>query len=177
MKKTKKPNHRTMSDNDNDENKIEAVNRRTRIRKIIISVLLLGLISFVIADSLTNKYIKQGIEVFLEWIEENPIIGMFAFMGLYFIATVLFIPGSILTLGGGFIFSNAFGLGIGVVIATISVFLGASSGAIVAFLLGRYILRDWVENLTHKYPIFEAIDAGKLLLFFETEHVEFRYFC
>merc|ERR1711933_573887 len=98
--------------------------------------------------------------VFLEWIEENPIIGMFAFMGLYFIATILFIPGSILTLGGGFIFSNAFGLGFGVVIATVSVFVGASSGAIVAFLLGRYILRDWVENLTHKYPIFEAIDAA-----------------
>jgi len=159
MRRTKKKN-RTINENNNDENKIETVNRRKRIRKIIISVLLLGLISFVIADSLTNKYIKQGIEVFLEWIEENPIIGMFAFMGLYFIATVLFIPGSILTLGGGFIFSNAFGLGIGVVIATISVFLGASSGAIVAFLLGRYILRDWVENLTHKYPIFEAIDAA-----------------
>merc|ERR1712060_952749 len=38
--------------------------------------------------------------------------------------------------------------------------LGASSGAIVAFLLGRYILRDWVENLTHKYPIFEAVDTA-----------------
>ena len=43
---------------------------------------------------------------------------------------VLFIPGSILTLGCGFIFANVFGLGLGVVLASIAVFIGASSGAI-----------------------------------------------
>merc|ERR1712151_153451 len=75
-------------------------------------------------------------------------------------ATVLFIPGSILTLGSGFIFANVFGLGFGVLLASVAVFIGASAGAIVAFLLGRYLLRDWVKTLTTKYPLFEAVDTA-----------------
>merc|ERR1711982_123486 len=109
---------------------------------------------------LTNKNVKKGIDIFLQWIQDNPIPGVFAFMGVYFIATVLFIPGSILTLGSGFIFANVFGLGYGVILATVAVFIGASAGAIVAFLLGRYLLRDWVKTLTTKYPLFEAVDTA-----------------
>merc|ERR1712038_548869 len=76
------------------------------------------------------------------------------------IATVLFIPGSILTLGAGFVFANAFGLGVGVLLGTLSVFLGASAGATIAFLFGRYLFRDSVQGLTKKYAIFEALDAA-----------------
>jgi len=140
----------------------QAINQanNTRTKKIVLAIILLGLIAFVVADSLTNKYVKQGIDIFLQWIQDNPIPGVFAFMGVYFIATVLFIPGSILTLGSGFIFANVFGLGFGVLLASIAVFIGASAGAVAAFLLGRYLLRDWAKNLTIKYPLFEAVDAA-----------------
>jgi hypothetical protein len=77
---------------------------------------------------------------------------------------VLFIPGSILTLGAGFVFANAFGLGLGIVVGTLSVFIGASAGSIVAFLVGRYLLRDWVKGLSKKYAIFEALDVGTFCL-------------
>jgi uncharacterized membrane protein YdjX (TVP38/TMEM64 family) len=73
---------------------------------------------------------------------------------------VQFIPGSILTLGAGFVFANAFGLGIGVLLGTVSVFFGASAGAICAFLIGRFLLREWVTTLTKKYAIFEALDIA-----------------
>jgi uncharacterized membrane protein YdjX (TVP38/TMEM64 family) len=79
---------------------------------------------------------------------------------VYFVATVLFIPASILTLGAGFVFAAAFGLGGGIILGTISVFVGASLGAIASFLLGRYLLRDFVQKLTKKYTIFEALDAA-----------------
>jgi uncharacterized membrane protein YdjX (TVP38/TMEM64 family) len=72
----------------------------------------------------------------------------------------LFIPGSILTLGAGFVFANAFGLGPGVLLGTISVFVGASAGAICSFLIGRFLLREWVTGLTRKYAIFEALDIA-----------------
>lgn len=78
----------------------------------------------------------------------------------YFVATILFIPGAILTLGAGFIFASAFSLGAGVVLGTIAVFIGASLGAIVSFLLGRYLLREQAIKLTKKYALFEAIDAA-----------------
>jgi len=145
--------HESQEQNNNNQ-------KQRRIKKIVLAVILIGFIGFVIADSLTNQYIKAGIDIFLKWIENNPIPGVFAFMGVYFIATVLFIPGSILTLGSGFIFANVFGLGFGVLLASLAVFIGASAGAIVAFLLGRYLLRDWVKTLTTKYPLFEAVDTA-----------------
>ena len=79
---------------------------------------------------------------------------------MYFVATVLFIPGSLLTLGSGFVFSTAFGLGLGIVVGVISVFIGASLGAVSAFLLGRYLLRTQVKKLSNKYAIFEALDLA-----------------
>jgi len=134
--------------------------RRNFYKKIAIAVILLSFIGFVIGDSLTNKYIRDGIQSFLEWIEENPVTGIFAFMGVYFLATVLFVPGSILTLGAGFVFANAFGLGVGLLLGTVSVFIGASFGAIAAFLVGRFLLRDWVKDLAKRYAIMEALDVA-----------------
>lgn len=137
-----------------------AARKRARLTKIIIGLILLGIVIVVIVDSTTNRYIAQGIQIFLQWFEDNPIAGLFAFMGVYFVATVLFIPGSILTLGAGFVFANAFGLGWGVLLATIAVFCGAVAGDLTAFLFGRYLLRDWVMGWTDKYKLFKAIDKA-----------------
>ena len=54
----------------------------------------------------------------------------------------------------------AFGLGGGVALGSLSVFLGASTGAIASFLLGRYLLREQIEKLSHKYAIFQALDTA-----------------
>lgn len=134
--------------------------RYNRNKKITIGLAFLAFIIFVIVDSTTTGYLRSGINTALKWIEANAVAGMFVFMLVYFVATVLFIPGSILTLGAGFVFANAFGLGVGLLIGTLSVFFGASAGAIVAFLLGRYLLRDWVKGLADKYDIFKALDIG-----------------
>jgi uncharacterized membrane protein YdjX (TVP38/TMEM64 family) len=51
----------------------------------------------------------------------------------------LSLPGAaIMTLAGGFLFGSLLG--------TIYVNLGATSGATLAFLAARYLLRDWVES-------------------------------
>jgi len=134
--------------------------RNSRIKKILFGIILLAFIVYAIVDSLTTGYIRTGVQTFLEWIEENPVPGIFVFMVVYLLATVLFVPGSILTLGAGFVFANAFGLGFGVLLGTVSVFCGASAGAILAFLFGRYLLRDWVKDLTKNYAIFEALDTA-----------------
>jgi len=129
-------------------------------KKLLVAFVLLGFIVYVIVDSVTVGNVRRFITNFLEWIEENPIPGLFAFMLVYFVATVLFVPGSVLTLGAGFVFANRFGLSWGVLIGTVSVFFGASSGAIVAFIVGRYLLRDWVKGLADRYAIFEALDVA-----------------
>ena len=55
------------------------------------------------------------------------------FIGLYIVACVFFIPGSVLTLGAGAIF--------GVVYGSVYVSIGATLGATAAFLVGRYLAR------------------------------------
>ena len=49
---------------------------------------------------------------------------------VYVVVAVLFIPASILTLGAGFVFAAAFGLGGGMILGTLTVFIGACLGAI-----------------------------------------------
>lgn len=133
--------------------------RRSCYMKIAVAAIFAGFIIFVIVDSQTNQHVRNGITAFLEWIEENPGAGVVAFMLVYFVATILFIPGSILTLGAGFVFSASFGsLGVGILLGTISVFVGASAGSIASFLLGRYLLREPVGKLSKKYSVFEALD-------------------
>jgi len=131
----------------------------SRWTKLLIALFLVSFILFVVLDStIGNGWILDVVEAFLNWIEDNTAPGIFVFIVVYFVATIFFIPGSILTLGAGFVFANAFGLGPGVLLGTLTVFLGASSGAVAAFLLGRFLLRDWVSRKTQKYTIFEALD-------------------
>lgn len=41
-----------------------------------------------------------------------------------------------------------------------SVFIGASFGSIISFLLGRYLFRNCVLQLASTYPLFQAIDIA-----------------
>lgn len=97
--------------------------------KLFFGLSLLAILLYVVIDSLTTKHISNGFQSFLLWMETHLIVGIFAFTLVYFAATVLFIPGSILTLGSGFVFGTLMGLGPGVALASGVVLVGASSGA------------------------------------------------
>lgn len=43
---------------------------------------------------------------------------------------------------------------------TAVVFAGASIGATLAFLLGKYVFREWVERRIQSYRIMKAVDAA-----------------
>ncbi len=73
-----------------------------------------------------------------------------AFIAIYILACVLFIPGSILTIGAGVIF--------GVVLGSIYVSIASTAGATAAFLVGRYFARDAVSRKIAGNPRFRAID-------------------
>jgi uncharacterized membrane protein YdjX (TVP38/TMEM64 family) len=72
------------------------------------------------------------------------------FVLLYVVATVLFLPGTILTLGAG----AAFGVVRGVAV----VWIAATLGATAAFLVGRYLARDWVAARIGRRASFRALD-------------------
>ena len=78
--------------------------------------------------------------------------GPAAFILIYIVATVLFIPGSLLTLGSGVLF--------GVVGGSVCVSIGSVLGATCAFLTGRYLTRDWVSKQIEGNQKFKAIDSA-----------------
>jgi uncharacterized membrane protein YdjX (TVP38/TMEM64 family) len=94
--------------------------------------------------------IQQLLQDVLAWVAGLGAIGPLAFIGLYIAATVAFVPGSVLTLGAGFVF--------GWLAGSAYVFVGATLGATAAFLVGRYIARSWVERKISNNPKFGAID-------------------
>jgi uncharacterized membrane protein YdjX (TVP38/TMEM64 family) len=88
----------------------------------------------------------------LAWIQGLGPWGPIIFIVLYILNTVLFLPGSILTLGAGIIF--------GVFSGAFYVVIGATIGANLAFLIGRYLARDRVARLIEGNRKFAAIDRA-----------------
>lgn len=88
----------------------------------------------------------------LSWVQGLGPIAPIAFILIYNLATVLFVPGLILTLGGGVLFGLGFG--------TVYVFFAATLGATIAFGIGRNFARSWVTEKMVDYPKFGAIDTA-----------------
>lgn len=88
----------------------------------------------------------------LNWVAGLGVWGMAIFVLLYVLATVLFLPGSILTLGAGALF--------GVFKGSIIVSISATLGATAAFLVGRYLARGWVAKRIAGNPRFQAVDQA-----------------
>ncbi len=74
------------------------------------------------------------------WIEQSGSAAPLLFMLVYIIATVFFLPGIIITLLGGALFGPVLGAFYNLTAATI--------GAMLAFIIARYIAADWVEKKT-----------------------------
>ncbi len=94
----------------------------------------------------------QWLRELIQWIEAHRETAWTAFIGVYVAATVLMVPGSILTLAAGFVF--------GVVGGTVLVSVSSVTGATAAFLLGRYLGRDWVRRKIGADRRLAAIDRA-----------------
>jgi uncharacterized membrane protein YdjX (TVP38/TMEM64 family) len=115
-----------------------------------LALAVVGLIALVVAA----RHLGAGraIADTLRWVAALGTAAPLAFIAIYIMACVFFVPGSILTLGGGVLF--------GVVWGSVYVSIGAMAGATCAFLIGRYIARDWIARKIAANARFAAIDAA-----------------
>lgn len=88
----------------------------------------------------------------LAWISGLGAVGPIIFVVIYMLASVLLLPGSLLTLGAGAIFGLFQGF--------VAVSTGATLGATCAFLVGRYLARDWVSGRIAASSTFRAVDEA-----------------
>jgi uncharacterized membrane protein YdjX (TVP38/TMEM64 family) len=106
------------------------------------------LVLLFIAGRQAGQYVPQ----FAEWVNSLGFWGPLVFILGYVVAVVAFVPGSILTLAAGAIF--------GLVEGVIYVFIAAVLGSCAAFLVARYVARQWVERRIAQNPKFAAIDRA-----------------
>jgi uncharacterized membrane protein YdjX (TVP38/TMEM64 family) len=123
------------------------MSRSTLVRLLgLIALCTAAVAAFVLAP------VKDRLGDFLEWVRGLGAWGPVAWGAAYIPACLLFVPGSLLTLGAGFAF--------GVVRGTIAVSLGSTLGASAAFLTGRTLLRGMIEKRVAGNPRFRAIDQA-----------------
>jgi uncharacterized membrane protein YdjX (TVP38/TMEM64 family)/rhodanese-related sulfurtransferase len=108
------------------------MNRNQLIRLLLLLVVAAGITFAVIYR---DQFDAAALET---WISEAGLLAPIVFMLIYALATVLFLPGSVITLAGGALF--------GPVLGTFYNLTGATLGASLAFLISRYLASDWVED-------------------------------
>jgi uncharacterized membrane protein YdjX (TVP38/TMEM64 family) len=117
-----------------------------RALKILAMLLVVGLLLAAARLFDVQTLLRQA----LQWIADLGPTGPILFVALYIAACVLLLPGSVLTLGAGVVF--------GLVQGFIAVSVGATLGATCAFLVGRYLARDWVAAKIAGNEKFRAVD-------------------
>ena len=107
---------------------------------------------FDLNELLTLTGMKASLASFEAWRSSSPFLAAGIFFLIYVLVTALSLPGAaIMTLAGGALF--------GLMAGTIIVSFASSAGALLAFLVSRYVLRDMVHAKFDGERL-RAINAG-----------------
>ena len=102
--------------------------------------------------ALAGREVPAQLPRFTAWVASLGPWGPLAFVAGYSVAPVVFAPAFLLTIAAGAIF--------GFVRGVLYVMIGATIGATLAFLTGRYVARQFVEGLLEREPRLRIIDRA-----------------
>jgi uncharacterized membrane protein YdjX (TVP38/TMEM64 family) len=120
--------------------------RRFPVGRVLVAIAVVALLL------ITGRQLGALIPAFTTWVDGLGVWGPVVFVAGYALATVAFVPGSLLTLAAGAIF----GLGKGTALVLVAATLGASA----AFLVSRYVARGLVDRRLAGNERFAAIDRA-----------------
>lgn len=87
----------------------------------------------------TPDYFNSRITEFRNFYSNNQLLTIAVYMGIYILVTALSLPGAfIMTIAGGMLF--------GLLVGTIVISFASSIGATLAFLVSRFLLRNYIQN-------------------------------
>lgn len=115
-----------------------------------LSLLLAAVAAVVVAARMLP--LAMWLEAFNQRVVGLGLLGMVLFALIYAAATVLMVPGSLLTLAAGASF--------GLVPGFVAVLFGATLGAASAFLVSRHLARRRVDGWIQRKPSFVAVDKA-----------------
>ena len=124
----------------------QAARKRRPLGKI--ALIIVGVVLLIFLGRQAGAYVPP----FAAWVETLGVWGPIVFIAGYAIAAVAFIPGSVLTLAAGAIFGLLNGI--------LYVFIAATLGSCLAFLVSRHLARKAIERKLADNPRFAAIDRA-----------------
>lgn len=116
-------------------------------KRLVWGVALLGVVAIIWLLPIGEYAIRL-----IDYVRGAGAVGVVVYVVAYVVATVLLLPGSVLTLGAGFVF--------GVVWGALLVWPTSVLAAVIAFSLGRSAVRDRVEHKLLNYPRLRALDLA-----------------
>ena len=134
--------------NETESDSSPAEDRHRRRTRLIVSAAIVAALVFAIVQFDVLDHLRS----FVTAVDSLGFWGPLIFIVVYVLATVFLIPGSVLTLGAG----AAFGLAKGFILVSI----GSTLGAAAAYLVGRYLARDWVARKVEGNARIAAIDKA-----------------
>jgi uncharacterized membrane protein YdjX (TVP38/TMEM64 family) len=126
------------------------MNRIKNLLQPNVILVIIGLVLLIVLGR--HFHLGELFDAMLDRIRGLGALAPVIFIMLYILGAILFFPGSILTIGAGVLF--------GVLRGSILVSIGATIGAIAAFLIGRYFARDWVRAQVEGNRKFAAVDKA-----------------
>ena len=117
------------------------------IKSALVAVVGVLIAAYVVFDG--QQYLS--LDFFQQYYQQQPLVFALIYFVIYVLATSLSLPGAaLLTIMGGMVF----GLWVGVLLVSFASTLGATA----AFLMSRFVLRDWVQAKFSNY--LTAVNAG-----------------
>ena len=121
--------------------------RAVQLRLIALAVFILALLI-----ALVLLPIGEWLDDAAQWNKENPIAGAVLYLLACVICAVLFLPGSLIAMSGGYLYGMPSGLGLAA--------LGGALGSIAAFMNGRLFGRGWAVARLEGHPRLQALDKA-----------------
>lgn len=125
--------------------------RRKLALALIAGVAIAAFFAFDLEQYLNLQTLKAQQTAIQEFHANSPLLSIAIYFSIYVLTTALSLPGAtLLTLAGGAVFGLLWG--------TLIISFASTIGATLAFLMSRFLLRDWVEKRFGQR--LAAIDAG-----------------
>lgn len=120
-------------------------------KNIILTLIFLSLvITAITLFIIYNSEIKDFADDYARFMKDNPVPAVFMYMFVYIITRPIWIPATIFILFGAYIFGEAFGFLGGFFLFVFVDYISLLVGTFLAFLNGRYLFKNCVQNMIQK---------------------------
>ncbi len=124
------------------------INKKLKI--IITTIIIITVAILAYKLGLVNKL--KDIKLMQQWFKSFGTIGYLIYIIIYILASVFMLPGSILTIVAGIVY--------GPILGSTLALIGATSGAVISFLIAKYFMKDTIMSMIGSNTLYERIDKG-----------------